>query len=165
MQPQLLSNEKKENKIETKNCKCEIWEKTKNEKKDNKKNKQFKYKKKDEIINKKKTKIIKRWYQNAIMLEHNMPYLPKMYNFRFFSINLVNFFYLHLLICSTRISHDEKPNLCILSPKSLCKDEIINNIKYKDDGWLKRDITISQMLSFIYNFIPYKLIILIIKVN
>lgn len=66
------------------------------------------------------------------MLGPNLPYLPKMYYFRFFSINLVNFSYPHLLICLTRIPHDEESNLCIFSPKSLCKDRIINSIKYKD---------------------------------
>ena len=48
-----------------------------------------------------------------------------------FSIKCFPNFHSHL-ICSTRIPHAEEPNLCILSPKPLCKDEIINNIKYKD---------------------------------
>ena len=41
MQTQLLSNEKKEKKTETKNSKCEIWSKT-NNKKDTNKNKKKK---------------------------------------------------------------------------------------------------------------------------
>ena len=50
----------------------------------------------------------------------------------FFSIKYFPNFHPHLLIYSTLIPHDEEPNLCILSPKFLCKDLIINNIKYKD---------------------------------
>ena len=49
-----------------------------------------------------------------------------------FSIKCLSNFLSHLLICSTWIPHAEEPNLCIFSLKSLCKDGIINNIKYKD---------------------------------
>ena len=50
----------------------------------------------------------------------------------FFTINCFPNFRPHILICSTLIPHDEESTLCILSLKSLCKDGIINNIKYKD---------------------------------
>ena len=40
----------------------------------------------------------------------------------FFSINYFPNFHQHLLRYSTLIPHDEEPNLCILSLKSLCKD-------------------------------------------
>jgi len=56
---------------------------------------------------------VKRWNQNAMMLGPNMPYLPKMYDFRFFSINLVNFSYQHLLEYLPLIPHDDKPILLI----------------------------------------------------
>ena len=51
----------------------------------------------------------------------------------FFSIKCLPKFHPHLLIYLTRIPHVEEPNLCIFSPKFLCKDEIINNIK---DVWM-----------------------------
>ena len=71
---------KREKKTDTTNCKCEIWSKAK---KKNRKNKQqFKFKKMKSECND---------------VGPNMSYLSKMYNFRFSSINLVNFSYTHLL--------------------------------------------------------------------
>ena len=56
-----------------------------------------------------------------MMLGPNMPYLPKMYDFRFFSINLVNFFYPHLLEYLTLIPHDDKSILSIYLPNVFTK--------------------------------------------
>ena len=63
----------------------------------------------------------------------------------FFSIKCLPKFHPHLLIYLTRIPHVEEPNLCIFSPKFLCKDEIINNIKdvwmvkpLKTDAWIAK---------------------------
>ena len=47
------------------------------------------------------------------MLGPNRLYLLKMYDFRFFSINLVNFSYPHLLEYLFLVSHDDKPILLI----------------------------------------------------
>ena len=66
----------------------------------------------------------KRWMQNVIMLGPRMLFLLKIYDFRFFSINLVNFF-LHtsVRILVPNVSRWET-YFVYLSPKCLCKESI-----------------------------------------
>ena len=57
------------------------------------------------------------------MLGPSMPYLPKMYYFRFFSINLVNFSYPHLLEYLLLMFHDDKSILPIYLPNVFAKTQ------------------------------------------
>ena len=50
------------------------------------------------------------------MLRPSMPYFPKMYYFKYFSINQMNFSYPHLLEYLPLMSHDDKPILPIYLP-------------------------------------------------
>ena len=58
---------------------------------------------------------------NVIMFGPNMPYLPKMYDFRFIFINLMNFSYAHLLEYLPLMSHDDKHILHIYLPNVFAK--------------------------------------------
>ena len=57
------------------------------------------------------------------MLGLNMFYLPKMYYFRFFSLNYVNFSYSHLLEYLSLMSHDDNLILPIYLPNVFAKTQ------------------------------------------